>query len=262
MFDASKESLHVLHRRKPDGELFKGLGVLWDTKLKLDAEVHEVAARANWKLSTLLRAKRFFSTPALVGMYKSQVLPTVEFPTPAVYHCEATTLDQLDRVQKRFLRAVGLTAEEALVQYKLAPLQARRDMAMLGLVHRTVLGHGPEHFNKLFFTAGGPTHSYNTNYQAGKHSKQLYDYLDGSHTELLRRSALGLTRTYNQLPQATVDTQTVRAFQRSLQEGLTRLATERAENWEASLNCRKERQQRLTTPAATGLHCGRQRYAR
>ena len=47
VFDAGKESMHVLHRRKPDGESFRGLGVLWDTKLKLEEEVHEVAVRAN-----------------------------------------------------------------------------------------------------------------------------------------------------------------------------------------------------------------------
>ena len=83
-------------------------------ELKLEAEVHEVAVRANWKLSTLLRAKRFFNTPALVGMYKSQVFPTLEFPTPAVYHCEATTLNELDRVQKRFLWTADLISEKAL----------------------------------------------------------------------------------------------------------------------------------------------------
>ena len=197
---------------------------------------------ANWKFSTLLRAKRFLNTLALVGMYKSEVLPTVEFPTPAVYHCEATTLDELDRVQRRFLRAVNLTAEQALEQYKLAPLQARRDMAMLGLVHRTVLGSGPEHFRKWFFTAEGPKHNHATRCQTNKHSKQLHDYVDGSHTELLRRSALGLTRVYNQLKQATVDAKTVRVFQRKLQERLKTLAREQAPHWEATFNCRKERQ--------------------
>ena len=174
-------------------------------------------------------------------MYKSQELPTVEFPTPAVYHCEATTLDELDRVQRRFLRAVNLTAEQALEQYKLAPLQARRDMAMLGLVHRTVLGTGPEHFRKWFFAAGGPSHNFETKYRTAKHSKQLHDYLDGSHTELLRRSALGLTRVYNRLPQATVDARSVRAFQRELQTRLTALAKLQAPNWEATFSCRKER---------------------
>ena len=212
VFDPSKESLHVLHRRKPEGEAFKGLGVLWDTKLNMKAEVHEVATRANWKLSTLLRGKRYFDTDSLVLLYKAQVLPTLEFSTPAIYHCEATTLDELDRVQKRFLRAAGLTAEEALQKYHLAPLQSRRDLAMLGLIHRTVLGKGTEHFQKWFFRETRPVHNFATKYQRKKHNKQLRDYLDGTHSELLRRSAFGCTSTYNTLPQHAVNAGSVRDF--------------------------------------------------
>ena len=225
VFDSGKESLHVLHRRKPEGDAFKGLGVLWDTKLKMEAEVHDVATRANWKLSTLLRAKRYFDRDALMCLYKAQVLPTLEFPTPAVYHCTATTLDELDRVQKRFLRAVNFTPEEALLRYNLAPLQTRRDLALLGLIHRTVLGQGAEHFQRWFFRDTRPEHQYETRYRTGKHSKQLYDYLDGSHSELLRRSALGLTRTYNSLEQATVNATTVATFQKALQKTLKEKAS-------------------------------------
>ena len=47
---------------------------------------------------------------------------------------------------KRFLREVGLTAEEVFLKWRLAPLQTRRDVAGLGLIHRTVLGQGPIHF--------------------------------------------------------------------------------------------------------------------
>ncbi len=118
-------------------------------------------------------------------MYKSQVLPTVKFPTPAVYHCTLTTLNELDRVQNRFLQTVGLTTEEALLNYNLAPLQTQRDMALLGLIHRTVLERGAEHFAKWFFKSKGPTHNYPTKFQENKHDKQLFDYLDGNHSELL-----------------------------------------------------------------------------
>ena len=49
-FDASKESLHVLHRTEPTGEHFKILGVLFDTKLHMGCAVHELAVKAGWKL--------------------------------------------------------------------------------------------------------------------------------------------------------------------------------------------------------------------
>ena len=207
----------------------------------MEAEVHDVATRANWKLSTLLRARRYFDKEALVCLYKAQVLPTLEFPTPAVYHCTATTLDELDRVQKRFLRALDLTAEEALLRYNLAPLHSRRDMAMLGLIHRTVLGQGPEHFQRWFFLDTRPKHHYVTRYQERKHNKQLYDYLDGSQSALLRRSAFGLTRAYNCLEQAVVDCTSVPAFQKALQNVLKLKARREERNWQNLYNCKKER---------------------
>ena len=57
------------------------------------------------------------------------MLPVLEFPTAAVYHATKTTLDNLDKVRRRFLREVGLTEEEALLYYNLAPLNTRRDIA-------------------------------------------------------------------------------------------------------------------------------------
>ena len=121
----------------------------------------------------------------LVTQYKSQVLPTLEFCTPAVYHCTASALEELDNVQKRFLGEVGLSAEQALLQYNLAPLQSRRDMAMLGLIHRTVLGLGPPQFADWFVLAAKRAPAYNTRRQQRLHAKQLHDWLETRDTELL-----------------------------------------------------------------------------
>ena len=56
-------------------------------------------------------------------------------------------LQRLDRIQDRFLEELGLSAAEALLKHNLAPLSTRRDIAMLGLIHRTVLGCGPNTFS-------------------------------------------------------------------------------------------------------------------
>ena len=106
LFDAGKESKHVLHRRQPAGDSFRMLGVLWDTKLTMAQACQEVAQRAGWKLGTLLRTKRYYNTSDLVKLFKCPVLQVLELPTPAVYHAATTLLDSLDRVQRRFLREV------------------------------------------------------------------------------------------------------------------------------------------------------------
>ena len=48
----------------------------------------------------------------------------------------------------------GLDEEAALLLYNLAPSECRRDMVMLGLIHRTVLGHGISQFHEFLQLAG------------------------------------------------------------------------------------------------------------
>ena len=191
-------------------------------------ECQEVAVRAGWRLTTLLRTSKFFDTKDLVRLYKCHVLPVLEFPTAAIFHPSTSVLDLLDKVQRRFLREVVLSEEEALLWYNLAPLNTRRDMAALGLIQRTVLELGPAHFAKWFFLSN-TVPKYNTRLQKRSHNKQLYNYLTGNHTELLRRSLLGQVKVYNNLPQYVVDASTVRLFQRRLQRELRAQVVQRKE---------------------------------
>ena len=113
-------------------------------------------------------------------------------------------------------------------------------MAMLRLIRRTVLGQGPRHFQKWFRPEDAAKHSFPTRYRTNKHNKQLFDYLNGNHSELLRRSALGLARTYNELPKTTVNCNTVADFQKKLQADLTTLAAKGEHNWQNALKPRKD----------------------
>ena len=107
MFDAAKESMHVLHRQEPMGDNFKILGVLFDTKLLMGAAVHEIVAKGAWKITTLLRSRRYHTMQEMMQLYKSHVLSFLESATPALYHASKTTLLSLDNLQRRFLREVG-----------------------------------------------------------------------------------------------------------------------------------------------------------
>ena len=78
-------SLSVSHAQ-PHRDSFKLLGVTFDCKLRMDMTVRDVVSQASWKLTTILRARRFHDVPQLTHMYKSKVLSFVEYHTPAVYH--------------------------------------------------------------------------------------------------------------------------------------------------------------------------------
>ena len=101
----------------------------------MDLAVRDVVRQASWKLTTILRTRRFHGVSQLVQVYKSKVLSFVEYRTPAVYHAAKTTLAGIDAMQRRFLRECGLSDEDALLHFNLAPLETRRDIAMLGLIH-------------------------------------------------------------------------------------------------------------------------------
>ena len=98
--------------------------------------VHECVGVCHWKLQGVLRAKRFYSTAELVGLYKAHFLSYIEYRTPGIAHAAATVLAPTDAIQARFLREIGLSEEDAFLSFKLAPLHTRRDIAMFGLIHR------------------------------------------------------------------------------------------------------------------------------
>ena len=49
-------------------------------------------------------------------------------------------IGRVDAIQSRFLRDVGVDDIVALVEFHLTPLYTSRDIAMLGMIHKTVLG--------------------------------------------------------------------------------------------------------------------------
>ena len=142
--------MHIVSHAQPYGDPLKLLGICFDCKLRMDLAVRDVVSQASWKLTTILRTRRFHGVSQLVQVYKSNLLSFVEYRTPAVYHATKTTLSGIDLVQRRFLRECGLSDEDALLHFNLAPLETRRDIAMLGLIHRSVLGCGPRHFANMF----------------------------------------------------------------------------------------------------------------
>jgi len=223
MFDPAKESFHLLHRRLySDGE-FKILGVLFDTQLLMHSAARQVATEAGWRLQQLLKARRYFNTPELVHLYKAQVLSYVESSTPGTYHAAPSVLDPVDRVQRRLLRELGLNELEGLLRYRLAPLPSRRDMSMLGVLHKVNLGLAPPQLAAFFPRLGEAHEPMGRQRVRGwqpLHDKQLGTPCDDYSTDTLARSLFGLARCYNQLPQRVVDRPTVKAFQRCLQEAL------------------------------------------
>jgi hypothetical protein len=222
-FDPGKEGLYIISTSEAFGGDFKILGVEFDTSLTMKAAVDGMVTEAGWKLRMLLRTRRFYTDAELVVLYKSHLLSFLEYRTPAIYHATRDILSRLDRVQTKFLEDVGISEADALMEFNLAPLSTRRDIAMLGVLHRRVLGKGPLQFRKYFKLQGPRT---------------LEDPRNELKGRLFTRSILGLIAIYNMVPERIRAARSVKDFQSQLQMLVKERMAQGCEDWAQSLSPR------------------------
>ena len=179
----------------------------------------------------ILRCRRFYPCKVLLRLYKQFVLSGIEFATPAIYHATDYALSPLERVQRRMLDELQYTEKDALLDHALAPLQCRRDMAMLGLLHRIIMGWAPACLQKFIYYADAPT--FPRSYRAPdlRHNRQIHDVSSGSESRLFQRSIFKLVYTCNVLPQIVVDSRNVHIFQKHLQRCLKHVANGNLYEW-------------------------------
>ena len=135
------------------------------------------------------------------------------------------------------MREIGLSEEQALLDYRLAPLQTRRCIGILGLLHRVVLGQVSGQIAELFQAAPVIEIPDNISSRArggdmARHSRQLLDLVKASSTDVFRRSIFGMAQCYNALPQFVVDAPNINCFQRELQAAVGNLVRRGRANWQ------------------------------
>ena len=149
-FDASKEEITIFHKTSGHGITTKLLGILFDPKLAMTDAVNAVVQKARPKVKSLLRTRRFHSKAFLIMLFKSHVLPILEFGTAAFYHASDSVLKPLDQIFEGFLSELGMDEAEAFLEHNFLHLRARRDVAMLGLLFRCAKGMCHPELRRLF----------------------------------------------------------------------------------------------------------------
>ena len=102
---------------------------------------------------------------------------------------------------------------------------------MLGVIHRAVIGEGPEQFRKHFRAQEKPLRPEGRE-AIRRHSKQLETYRKGHFLEIVSHSILGLVDIYNLLPADVIEAKTVKNFQQRLQAMMKLSAYNGEGNWE------------------------------
>ena len=200
--------------------------------------INECSVEGHWRLSSLLRCRRYFSLKDLALHYKSHILSYMEYRTPAITHAATVHLNGLESVQRRFLRNVGLSSFDALDQLNLAPLSTRRDIANLGIIFRAITNHGLGQLRSLFKLSSSLSRS------SPRRPSHRYLAIDVTRTlgrDYLDRSTFGYVAVFNLLPECVFHADehvlpiSVSDFQSNL-TALLKLASNDLDGWD-SLFC-------------------------
>ena len=120
-----------------------------------------------------------YSTNDLVVQFKTHILCLLEYSNAAIYHASSSHLESLDSLQTCFLRDIGLPVEDAFLNFHMAPLKLRRDIGVLGLLHKIQLGEAHPDFSRLLVTKVGSFIA-NTRHGHRRHSRQFEEVAGNS----------------------------------------------------------------------------------
>ena len=162
----------------------------------------------------------------------------MEYFTPAIYHATSNLLNKIDRVQEGFLHQLGLTSEEAFCTYNFAPLGTRRDIAILGLLHKCNVGTVHSKLGNIFHRDANPRQRSSVLFPP-LHNLRMFDDHDTSHqSSLYQRSIFSQIRVYNLLRPEYVENRSVVEFQANLTAYVKKRCQQNMNNWRLSLSGR------------------------
>ena len=228
-FDAQKEHIIIIHPIQADGDSFKLLGCLVDCKLLMDQAIEEILAQARPKIRAILRTRAYYDRQILVAQFKTHGWGILEIHNGAIFHASKTHLDKIDGLHRNFLNELGISQQQAFFDFNFAPPMLRRQIGILGLLHKRVLGSAHPVFQELLPFHGDVFGEL----RPREHNKQLYGHFMAITRQraLFDRSIFSMVDVYNKLPQSFVDVDDIKIFQAKL-TARARLACELDdENW-------------------------------
>ena len=169
-FDGDKEHIIVIHPLHGEGDSFKLLGCLLDCKLQMLQAIDAILARMRPKITAILRLRSHYAPQSLIDQYKTHIWGFLECQNGAIFHAATSYLEKFDKLQASFLHELNIEESNAFLDCNFAPPTLRRNIGILGLLHKRVLGKAHPIFQELL-----PFHVDRFgSLRQNEHSKQLY----------------------------------------------------------------------------------------
>ena len=153
-----------------------------------------------------------------------------------IFHASDYLLQKLDNSQHGFLKDLGVEETEAFIKYNFAPPSLRRNIGVLGLLQKRILGLSHPVFQDLL-----PYHvDVFGSLRPGEHDKQLYGHILNIQYQqaLYGRSIFPMVYVYNRLPQDVVDQKSVASFQICLICMARKACEDGNPKWASYFSCR------------------------
>ena len=107
----------------------------------MEPAIEKVLNLVHPKVKALLRTRHIYCLSDILQQFKAHIWGYFEYISGSVNHAMDSLLNKFDQVQNSFLRELGLSPEMAFLEYKFAPVTLRRDIGLLGFVHKCVVGN-------------------------------------------------------------------------------------------------------------------------
>lgn len=182
-------------------DVIRDLGIILDSKLKLDLHVDTIVSKAYKMYGFVMRAcKSFKCVTTLLYLFKSLIRSQVEYCVPVWDPLYKKYIKVIERIQHKFLRCVNfkfnggrLSYNQLLVKYRLLDLKSRREQLQFKILYDLI--HNKYDCNNLINKI-----TYNIPHKTHRRSSRKYNLFATKfcRTDAGRRSPLyRLLNTFN-----------------------------------------------------------------
>ena len=183
-------------------------------------------------IATLLRFRGYHNVPQLIMHFESHIWGLMEAETGDNFTASDFFTRKHPSCPKPFLRELSISVEQALSKFIFVAPRIRRNICVLDMFHKRVLGKCHPSFNLLL-----PWHSSRFDVpRAFGHDKQLYGHnVEEIYCQSLwDRLISAIIDAYNILPQHNYDASSAKIFQQFLIHIVRTRCQQDNQNWPSS----------------------------
>ena len=125
------------------------LGVNIDNKLTWKKHISNVSSRAGQRLGALRRIAPKLDVCGRATVYKAQIRSVMEYASLCWMSASTTSLQLLDRIQKKALRIIGIESDEECANFNIPSLSHRRQVAAAVVMYKMHTSKCPVDLKRL-----------------------------------------------------------------------------------------------------------------